>query len=519
MSNSQLNSTQVVDYRPGFFISIIIPYLFDPSEIREGLEREVLDDNTQIRYIDRYLESLGAQTIVIEEFYIDRHYMDEFQRYYSNEFHCPKNYCTRIHVFRQRFTENDFFSVQSNPTEENIKFYEDFEDTDDFIPNYLGYIVIRPIHRALVGRTFLSPLKPSISNPSSPSHILTRSLQATYIQQVNLKGFRLFIRGLPYQRQDQRVSACATTAIWSALSKVAKGDGMRAPTPSEITEAATKNTLFDRPYPQEGLHYIQILEAIRSNKFQPLMLSPKELGYELFKMNLAAYLKSAIPVIIGLERDSDEDGHAITICGLCEDAQYGDTFEYVIDSNTYSLRSDLMRWGKLYFHDDRIGPYSRGTIYKSTKSSPVLQIPIDDLGNVEEWDISEMIIPLYHKVRATVNDLIKFSGMWVKHINKTYNIPLESSSFSVYFRRSSKVLNDIINSEHITRDKIDFLNNINLSRYTGIVEIFQKIDGENKLLIRFILDTTDRIEWSSYDFCQILGVITHLSKTGIFELR
>ena len=98
--------------------------------------------------------------------------------------------------------------------------------------------------------------------------------------------------------------------------------------------------------------------------------------------------------------------------------------------------------------------------------------------------------------------------------DKTYNIPLESSSFSVYFRRSSKVLNDIINSEHITRDKIDFLNNINLSRYTGIVEIFQKIDGENKLLIRFILDTTDRIEWSSYDFCQILGVIINKEAGG-----
>ena len=244
------------------------------------------------------------------------------------------------------------------------------------------------------------------------------------------------------------------------------------------------------------------------------MLSPKELGYDLFKINLAAYLKSAIPVIIGLEDESEEAGHAITICGLCEDDQYGDTFEFKIMDETYSLHSELLKWGKLYFHDDRIGPYSRGTIYRSSENLPILQIPDDEQGNHEEWNISEMIIPLYHKVRATANDLIKFSGMWLRYINITYHIPLESSNFCVYFRRSSKVLNDIINSEYILDDKIDFLNRINLSRYTGIVDIFQRIDGDNNLLLRFILDTTDRIEWCSYDFRQILGVIINKEAGG-----
>ena len=63
---------------------------------------------------------------------------------------------------------------------------------------------------------------------------------------VHLMGLELEARGLPFQQQEQAVGACATTAIWSALSRVARADGNRAPTPFSVTQAPVRSRP-DRP--------------------------------------------------------------------------------------------------------------------------------------------------------------------------------------------------------------------------------------------------------------------------------
>ena len=115
MINCIQNSTQVYSYKPGFFMSMIIPHLFRDQEISKDIEDIIKSENKQIDYLDRYLDTLGTKTLIMEGFYIDRHYMDEYQKYYATKFQSPVNHSIRIHVFRDKFTENDLYDCQQNP--------------------------------------------------------------------------------------------------------------------------------------------------------------------------------------------------------------------------------------------------------------------------------------------------------------------------------------------------------------------------------------------------------------------
>ena len=137
---------------------------------------------------------------------------------------------------------------------------------------YLGFSVIRPLPESPIGRTVL----PAIS-PRAPSE--TESSFATIRRHnVHLAGFSLHVDGVPFQSQDQGVSACATTALWSALDCVAATEEITVSSPASITESATRYPLQEgRPFPNEGLTVRQICEAIRTAGFSPLVIHGKSI--------------------------------------------------------------------------------------------------------------------------------------------------------------------------------------------------------------------------------------------------
>lgn len=499
------NETQVVNYEPGSLVSKILPHLLNIEDT--DVFGSIIDDNPQVQYLDKYLHLIETNTLVIETRYIDRHFIDEFQKYHATRLYCNINSCFRIHAFRKKFDLDEFNSLQNCKDLENIRDFERFEDTDEFSPNYLGFIVIRPVPQALIGRTFLITLKPT--SPEQPRS--QRLLKSTFIKTVNCRGFQFKIRGLPFQKQDQRVGACATTALWSALSKSCNGDGMRAPTPSEVTEAATKSLLIDRPYPQSGLAIEQMVCAIQNLNFAPVLRvaqnpsTDKNQGFEIIKLIIASYLRSAIPVILGIEDANDRSRkHAITVCGLNVDNELPDDFVF----NNKKYRSPFLQWKKMYFHDDRIGPYTRGEIYEENNRT-YLSIPLDFLGrNNRNYLIQYILVPLYPKIRTSADDLLVLSSKILTLINRKFGVSLDKLSFDFCFRRSSKVLKDILLLDEINVDKVIFLNKIVLSRYAGIINIYE----DNIILMRIILDTTDRIKWYDYDHSQISGII--INKTA-----
>jgi hypothetical protein len=481
------NKTQVIKYLPGSFSSIIIPELI-------GFKSNLWKPSDQIQYLDSYLNQLAAKTIIVEHHYIDRHFMDEYKRYYATCFTNIGNSCIRLHVFKKEITQDVLNRAIRNPNSRSA-------NTIEKEGYYLGYIVIRPVPQALVGRTFLAHL-PETGETDPYKY---RSFPVVYKQHVHMLGLKLEITGLPFQQQDQRVSACASTAIWSALSRVTTIDGMRAPTPSEITEAAVKSFIpFGRPYPQSGLSIEQICEAIRSIGFAPDIINVYNDSFQLFKVLTGIYIKSGIPVILIIK--NEKGGHAVTICGVQTNSSIEDSYE--------SIKTPLIQWTKLYFHDDRIGPYSKGSVNQKQESEESvsverieLSIPLlwKSIKDVEKWKILYIMAPLYPKLRASARDMLKFGVDWINILRDNYGVNTKDLNLDCYFRKSGQVLEDIRKLEIIQFDKVKFIKSLALSRYVGVVDIFHS----NELLIRFLLDTTDRIEWRQDDLSQISGVIVH----------
>ncbi len=107
----------------------------------------------------------------------------------------------------------------SGDAEKRDKIQGDLDDA------YIGFMTVRPIPSAPIGRTILRPYKDKPTRsyiPSEGGH------------PVHILGFELQARELPFQQQEQAVGACATTALWSAMSRVVRADGGRAPTPYSV---------------------------------------------------------------------------------------------------------------------------------------------------------------------------------------------------------------------------------------------------------------------------------------------
>src|SRR5207244_4410176 len=100
--------------------------------------------------------------------------------------------------------------------------------------NYRGFSVVRPIPGAPVGRTVL-PASVTRAPADSTSVFSPVRRHATH-----LAGFTLVTEGVPFQQQDHAVSACATTALWSALDSVASLEELPVASPANIAEAATR---------------------------------------------------------------------------------------------------------------------------------------------------------------------------------------------------------------------------------------------------------------------------------------
>jgi hypothetical protein len=206
----------------------------------------------QIEYIERYVafRDLNCQSVVIERHYIDRDYMEDYSIFYSKNLHPYGNSCQRVHFFnidpqevKQKLTDLLRFGKQ-NGEEKYRQAAVEFSEK-----HYLGFSVIKPLGGCPVGRTVLR----TYSNEAEEGR--NRLFLAIRPYKVHLLGVELVVRGLAFQQQDLGVSACATTALWSALHKVRDFEDIGSATPAQITMRATQHTLpFGRSMPSsEGL--------------------------------------------------------------------------------------------------------------------------------------------------------------------------------------------------------------------------------------------------------------------------
>src|SRR6266851_970531 len=178
---------------------------FDEPTLAKFLGRV---DRPAFKYLHAYLVELGAVSVVVEDHYIDRHYLDDFARYYSRSFAAPPAYCKRLHFFTLDPAKLDALFTKSC---ESVAARTEVENT--LVPPtgdqpYLGFVVRRPLADAAIGRTVLK---------TYPADGGRRHFEVVRDYRVHLLGLTLKVQGLAYQQQDRGAAVCASTALWSAL--------------------------------------------------------------------------------------------------------------------------------------------------------------------------------------------------------------------------------------------------------------------------------------------------------------
>jgi hypothetical protein len=368
-------------------------------------------------YFEGYFASIGAQTIVAENRYVDGDFLDDFAEYYVRCFETYKRTCVRLHFFAMPFTEEEFAcylrGTGGNLTGDNLK------------SAYLGFIVVKPLPQTIIGRTCLRTYPTSVGGRQFP---ITRQYEA------HLFGLRLTVDTLAFQEQDRVAAACATSALWAVF----QGTGMLfhhpIPSPVEITKAATRQAPLDtRTLPEtHGLTVEQMAHAIRSVSLEPYAVSVDE-EYVL-KSTLYAYLRGRVPVLLGIQLAAEKDplaapigashvlagGHAVAATGY----NLGLPSAQPFDATGFLLRAS--RIDKIYAHDDQVGPFARmvadGVRVLLDRGGPSLfslSTSFGASGGVETHRAipTVALVPLYHKIRIPferVHDIIVFFDTFIE---------------------------------------------------------------------------------------------------------
>jgi hypothetical protein len=436
---------------------------------------------TQVVYLRDYVSKLDCRTAVIERHYVDRDFIHDVAVLYARSLRGYPNYCQRLHLFRSEFDEIRWrqLVVSARAPEERARAEAELNDA------YLGFIVVKPLPGVPVGRTVLRTWGPK----NAVGH--DREFPAIRPYQVHLGPFRLGVEGLAFQQQDSGVSACATTALWSALHRVAHVEGLATRTPAEITEAASRYVLADgRALPSEGLSIDQVCEAIRGADLSPLLLWPVDRDQDIGQ--ITGYLQSGFPVVLGLKginADTGADGHAVCVTGLklAPLRPQTDASLHCIDGAT--------RVRSLFIHDDRLGPYAVADIHPwteadtgKTRTAIWIKWPDNDKTEADHCLLTAIIVPVPIKLRLTVGRLRELALAIAENVGAQFPEAGGHAVFHCRFERSSDYRQRALGFGLTDEAVFDISCRSVLSRYIGLIEVSSK---EGVPLLDVLLDSTE----------------------------
>lgn len=460
---------------------------------RESLSQELdceRDDHEvshTVEYLAAYLAYLDASSMLVEEHYIDRHYLEEFSQYYARSFNAPQPWCTRVHFFKQfDATQLDaafdgaYASVEARAAAENA-----------LRPHYLGYVVRRPLPHASVGRTVLK------TYPVEGR----RHYDVVRPYEVNVCGLDLRVDGLAYQQQDGGAAVCASTSLWSALQQVAHLAGHRTPTPHAITEAARS------PFPAStGLDMRQMATALSNLGYGADVLTPST-NRAAFRALLVTCIASRLPVILliakkeptGAGTDAGEitPGHAVCITGYSDPQTIIEVPpQRLAEPPVRPIRSRDASLEIIYVHDDNLGSHAHYELFDSDERNEQGQRklmlrrgrsnhPAVDWWTVDQWEVYAALVPKPSNLRAAIDDVFH-DALYVRPLVEAllpglelhYSARIESG---VEYKRS-------LFGRNLNRNLLrGFVEALTLPRYVGVVSVHDSVSH----LLDVLLDVSE----------------------------
>jgi hypothetical protein len=348
-------------------------------------------------YLYNYLHKIGVKSILVEDPYTDRDYLDDYCAYYARCFATFDRRCKRLHFFRLSPAPVRR-ALTSNKANSVARLQE----------HYKGFVVVRPLPKAIVGRTVLEPY------PLEDRRHFPATMKA---YKANVCGIELQVESLAFQEQDAVLAACATVALWSCFHKTAHLFNTSIPTPAAITRVASQAAHYGRRFPSSGLTIEEICSAIRHNGLEPEVVDLRSEVHVPLPTLLYSYLKMGLPVILVVKIVGEglgEDLHAITLVGFSL-VSTPNRAEEVPGSGSLPLIGK--RIDKFYGHDDQIGPFSRIKL----KDAPCEEYPLrlvtswKDPESQEPYPVypTAVVVPVYNKIRLTFLDVVP----WVKTLD------------------------------------------------------------------------------------------------------
>lgn len=414
------------------------------------------------------VRALGAQTILVEDEYIDRDFTDAFAAYYARLFKRHSKICKRIHIFSR-----DLTTILNRPTVVGVA-----NGLQECQPDYIGFIVLRPVHQAPIASVCLKmPPTPA----GHEQHLLAK---ARYY--VHILGAELHVDALPMTQQDQRIGACAQASIWSAARHFHARH--RGPWISMvgITEAAMMQEAYSvsltLPNGSEFLSLGGMVSALRGSGRKPLVYTGNGAGLANWPGIRPAdvinrYIDSGIPVIVGLGGDSI--GHAVIASGQVF-SQQAPTAPLPTRPTRASFCSAF------YINDDQRGPNLRMAI----KSGDAVGETNQDY--TLEDNVEFLLIPLPDKVFLPAEkaelyawDLLgKYTQAWPQ-ITGNSSFPFGASQqlgndFVIAFHANEVIARTYLTygwkykhrmlRNNLTNATHDLLNEAELPRYVWVTE-------------------------------------------------
>lgn len=432
----------------------------------------------QVKYLQVYLNEIGCQTVIVENHYIDHVFMQDDVVYYVRSLRSYPNYTKRAHFFSKSFDDTYWHEMIGRAGDgEYLEIQKTLQSW------YIGFSIIRPLPGSPVGRTVLPAKAPNAPSETCSSFMTTRT------HKVHLAGISLHLDGVPFQSQDQGVSACATTALWSALDCVAATEEITVSSPASITESATRYPLQEgRRFPTEGLTVRQICEATRAAGFSPLVIrSNSAAGNSVADdaLQIFSYARSGFSPVLALDpAEDDGPGHAVCCVGLRKGPTKPQT------DPGYQFREASSGLRGLYIHDDRLGPYAFAKLSPLTDSESreirtCIAIEWPDAKPVDDWILHAIVIPVPQKLRLTISGLRRLGlgiaqaiGTAFKEQQTTLDCRFELSR-----TYSKQAYTFGLSSEGLYRTVCGTV----FSRYIGLIEI----TGPNGPILDIVVDSTE----------------------------
>ena len=430
---------EVVEYSPSRLLEIF-------AKLSLATEADVGSKLHGI-YFEHYFLELGAKSIIVEYDYVDRDYLEDFSNYYVKCFNDYCRKCVRLHFFSLKFSSDEFKSALSGNT--------NFEPVT-FKNSYLGFIVIKPLPKTIIGRTCLKTYSTGTG----------RYFPSTRSYDVNLFGFELKVESLAYQEQDQVAAACATSALWSIFHKTGLLFHHSFPTPIEITKSATLNLPAERRnLPNNGLTLEQMAHAIRNVGLEPFPVKTQN-EYTL-NSTIYAYLSAGIPVAMAVylfdtsvtpHKPISDGGHAIAITGYCMKDSPPPSHHGI------GYLSKSSRIEKLYVHDDQVGPFARmaidGVPVNPQAGSPFSLFSISSSWKGQDGVIGSVravpqavLVPLYHKIRIpydVVEKIVMTFDSYLEVFRLQGYVPLEERvEWDIHLSNVNQLRTEILSSSEL----------------------------------------------------------------------